>query len=97
VPLLEDGGIEAFFRREVLPHVPDAWIHAAATKISYEISLTRYFYKPQPLRTPEEISADVEPLQKEPEGLFAQILVDVAASQRASGLSDPAQNYLSQA
>jgi type I restriction enzyme M protein len=46
VPLLEDGGIEAFFRREVLPHVPDAWIDAAATKIGYEISFTRYFYKP---------------------------------------------------
>ena len=77
VPLLEDGGIEAFFRREVLPHVPDAWIDAAATKIGYEISFTRYFYKPQPLRTLEEIRADIEALQKETEGLLEQILVDV--------------------
>jgi len=50
VPLLENGGIEAFVRREVLPHVPDAWVDADATKIGYEISFTRYFYKPQPDR-----------------------------------------------
>ncbi len=79
VPLLEDGGIEAFFRREVLPHVPDAWIDKDATKIGYEISFTRYFYKPQPLRTLEEIRTDIEALQKETEGLLEQILVDVDA------------------
>ena len=49
VPLLEPGGIEAFIRREVLPHAPDAWIDEAKTTIGYEISFTRYFYKPQPL------------------------------------------------
>jgi type I restriction enzyme M protein len=76
VPLLEDGGIEAFFRREVLPHVPDAWIDESATKIGYEISFTRYFYKPQPLRTLEEIRADIEALEKETEGLLGQILVE---------------------
>jgi type I restriction enzyme M protein len=79
VPLLEDGGIEAFFRREVLPHIPDAWIDAAATRIGYEISFTRYFYKPQPLRTLEEIGADIEALQKETEGLLEQILVETEA------------------
>ena len=77
VPLLEDGGIEAFFRREVLPHVPDAWIDESATKIGYEISFTRYFYKPQPLRTLEEIRADIEALEKETEGLLGQILVEM--------------------
>ena len=76
VPLLEDGGIEAFFRREVLPHVPDAWIDGLATKIGYEISFTRYFYKPQPLRTLEEIRADIEALEKETEGLLQQILLE---------------------
>jgi type I restriction enzyme M protein len=65
IPLLETGGIEAFFRREVLPHVPDAWIDASATKIGYEISFTRYFYKPQLLCTLEEIRADIEALEKE--------------------------------
>ena len=76
VPLLEEGGIEAFFRREVLPHVADAWIDEAATKIGYEISFTRYFYKPQPLRTLEEIRADIEALEKETEGLLGKILVE---------------------
>jgi type I restriction enzyme M protein len=76
VPLLEEGGIEAFFRREVLPHVADTWIDEAATKIGYEISFTRYFYKPQPLRTLEEIRADIEALEKETEGLLGKILVE---------------------
>jgi len=77
VPLLEEGGVDAFFRREVLPHVPDAWIDDASTKIGYEISFTRYFYKPKPLRTLAEIRADIEALEKETSGLLAQILVDV--------------------
>jgi len=76
VPLLEHGGIEAFFRREVLPYVPDGWIDEQATKIGYEISFTRYFYKPQLLRTLEEIRADIETLEKESEGLLGQILVE---------------------
>jgi len=80
VPLLEDGGIEAFFRREVLPYVPDAWIDEEATKIGYEISFTRYFYKPQPLRTLEEIRADIEALEKESEGLLDDILGRVRSS-----------------
>jgi type I restriction enzyme M protein len=74
VPLLEEGGIEAFFRREVLPHVPDAWIDEGASKIGYEISFTRYFYKPQPLRTLEEIRADIEALEKETEGMLSEII-----------------------
>ena len=50
VPLMEPGGIEAFIRREVLPHAPDAWFDEAKTAIGYEISFTRYFYKPHALR-----------------------------------------------
>ncbi|MCY7412737.1 MAG: SAM-dependent methyltransferase, partial [Salinibacterium sp.] len=74
VPLLEDDGIEAFIRREVLPHTPDAWIKEEATKIGYEISFTRHFYKPQPLRTLEEISADILAIEKEAEGLLDGLL-----------------------
>lgn len=74
VPLLEDGGIEAFFRREVLPYVPDAWIDEEATKIGYEIPFTRYFYKPQTLRSREEIRADILALQSQTEGLLQTIL-----------------------
>jgi type I restriction enzyme M protein len=75
VPLLEDGGIEAFIRREVLPYTPDAWIKEDATKIGYEISFTRHFYKPQALRTLEEISADILAIEKEAEGLLDGLLV----------------------
>ncbi|WP_306120451.1 MULTISPECIES: class I SAM-dependent DNA methyltransferase [unclassified Roseitalea] len=75
VPFLEDGGIEAFFRREVLPHAPDAWIDASKTVIGYEISFTRHFYKPQPLRTLDEIEADIRALEKETEGLLEDVLV----------------------
>jgi len=74
VPLLEEGGIEAFLKREVLPHVPDAWIDESKTRIGYEISFTRYFYKPQELRTLEEITADIRALEAETEGLLDQII-----------------------
>ena len=74
VPLLEPGGIEAFIRREVLPYTPDAWIDESATKIGYEVSFTRHFYKPQPLRTLGEISADILALEKETENLLGEIV-----------------------
>lgn len=74
VPLKEPGGIEAFIRREVLPHAPDAWIDEARTMIGYEISFTRYFYKPQPLRPLERIRADILVLERETEGLMANII-----------------------
>jgi len=79
VPLLEQGGIEAFFRREVLPYTPDAWIKEDATKIGYEVSFTRHFYKPQPLRTLIEISADILALEKETDGLLSEITGGVTA------------------
>ncbi len=74
VPLLEEGGIEAFIRREVLPYTPDAWIKEGATKIGYEVSFTRHFYKPQPLRTLEEIAADILAVEQEAEGLLDGLL-----------------------
>jgi type I restriction enzyme M protein len=73
IPLLEDGGIEAFIRREVLPYTPDAWIVEADTKIGYEISFTRHFYQPPKLRTLDEISADILALERETEGLLSEI------------------------
>ena len=74
VPLMEEGGIEAFIRLEVLPYTPDAWVKQDATKIGYEVSFTRHFYKPQPLRTLEEISADILAIEKEAEGLLDGLL-----------------------
>ncbi|MGE5481315.1 MAG: type I restriction-modification system subunit M [Bacteroidota bacterium] len=74
IPLLEPGGIEAFLRREVLPYAPDAWYDPESVKIGYEISFTRYFYKPEPLRTLEEIRVDILALEKETEGLLDEII-----------------------
>jgi type I restriction enzyme M protein len=74
VPLLEEGGIEAFLRREVLPHAADAWYVPESVKIGYEVSFTRYFYKPQPLRSLEEIRADILALEEETEGLLEEII-----------------------
>ncbi|MEO5370938.1 MAG: type I restriction-modification system subunit M [Magnetococcus sp. DMHC-1] len=76
IPFLEEGGIEAFIRREVLPHAPDAWIDAGKTAIGYEISFTRHFYKSQPLRTLAEIKADILALERESEGLLLHIVGD---------------------
>ena len=74
VPLLEPGGIEAFIRREVLPHVPDAWIDEDGAKIGYEISFTRYFYQLPPMRSLEEIRADILALERETDGLLSEII-----------------------
>jgi type I restriction enzyme M protein len=75
-PLLEPGGVEAFIRREVLPYAADAWIDESKTRVGYEISFTRHFYKPPALRTLEEIRADIEALERETEGLLDGILVE---------------------
>ncbi len=74
IALLEEGGIEAFLRREVLPHAADAWYISDSVKMGYEVSFMRYFYKPQPLRTLEEIRADILALEKETEGLLGEIV-----------------------
>ena len=70
VPLLEEGGIEA----EVLLYVPDAWIDEPKTQIGYEISFTREFYKPVPIRSLEKITADIWALEREAEGSLDEIL-----------------------
>lgn len=67
-------GIESFLRREVLPHAPGAWYAPDSVKTGFEVSFTRYFYKPQPLRTLEEIRADILALEKETEGLLGEIM-----------------------
>lgn len=74
VPLVEEGGIETFLRREVLPHAADSWYIRESVKTGYEVSFTRYFYKPQPLRTLDEIRADILALEKETDGLLEEII-----------------------
>jgi type I restriction enzyme M protein len=74
-PPLEEGGIEAFLRREVLPYTPDAWFNPEATKVGDEVSFTRHFYKPKPLRSLAEIAADIRAIEAEAEGLLDGLLV----------------------
>ena len=61
-----------------MPHAADAWYIESSVKIGYEISFTRYFYKPQPLRTLEEIRTDIVGLEQETEGLLGKIIGDSA-------------------
>jgi len=85
IPLMEEGGIDAFLRREVLPYAPDlpapclprqagAWYKPDSVKIGYEISFNRYFYKPKPMRSLEEIRADLLAVEKEADGLLDTII-----------------------
>ncbi len=70
IPLQEESGIEAFLRREVLPYAGDAWYRPDSVKVGYEIGFNRYFYKPQPMRSLDEIRADILALEQESEGLL---------------------------
>lgn len=72
IPLKED--IHGYFLREVKPHVEEAWINLDATKIGYEISFNKYFYKHKPLRDIAEVTKDIVDLEKLSDGLIAEIL-----------------------
>lgn len=61
VPLKED--ISKYFKREVLPHVPDAWIDESKTKVGYEIPFTRHFYKYTVLRSSKELMNEIKELE----------------------------------
>ena len=74
VPLLEEGGVESFIRREVLPYAADAWFVPASIKIGYEINFTRHFYKPVELRPLGQIRADILAVEREAEGLLEEIV-----------------------
>ena len=74
VSLTYAGGISEYFKREVLPHVPDAWVDEEKTVIGYEISFNKYFYQHQPLRPLEDVVAEIRQLETETEGLLEQIL-----------------------
>jgi len=72
VPLKQN--IYDYFLREVKPHVPEAWINLDATKIGYEISFNKYFYRHKPLRSIEAVSADILKLEQLSDGLIREIL-----------------------
>lgn len=65
---------QLFLRQEILPYTRDAWYDPASVEVSYEISVNRYFYQPKPLRSLEEIRADLLEVGKGAEGLVAEIL-----------------------
>jgi type I restriction enzyme M protein len=71
VPLEE--GIAEYFKREVLPHVPDAWIDESKTRIGHEIPLNRHFYRYEPPRPLEEIEADIKAIQKDIVRMLAEV------------------------
>ena len=72
VPLTED--IDAYMNREVLPHVPDAWVDKSETKVGYEIPFTRHFYEYTPPRPLEVIEAEIRDLEAEIQGMLAEVL-----------------------
>lgn len=74
VPLAYEGGIEAFVRNEILPYSPDAIVDTDDYVIGYELSFTKYFYKPKRLRTLDEIRADIRAIEESTKGLLDNIL-----------------------
>lgn len=74
VPLLYDGGVETFMHNEVLPYAPDAFVDEDKTVIGYELSFTKYFYKPVELRSRATIAKEIRELEAETDGLLDEIL-----------------------
>lgn len=74
IPFTYEGGIDAFIQNEVLTYAPDAWVDEKKTQIGYEISFTKYFYKPVELREMADILPDLRVLEKEADGLMAEIM-----------------------
>ena len=74
IPFRYDGGIEAFLRNEILPYTPDAWIDKKSIQEGYELSFTKYFYKPKSLRSIEQISKDIRAIEARTDGMLDEIL-----------------------
>lgn len=74
VPLLYPGSIDAFMEKEVLPYAPDAFYDAANVVVGYELSFTKYFYKPVELRTIADITTDIDGIEGRLKGVLKDIL-----------------------
>lgn len=74
IPFNYNGGIDAFIEKEVNPYAPDAYVDESKTKIGYEISFTKYFYKPVQLRDMKDILASLSELEKESDGVMDEIV-----------------------
>jgi type I restriction enzyme M protein len=73
IPLLYEGGIDSFFEKEVYPYTPDCYVNKDKAVIGYELSFTKYFYKPITLRHLSEIKADIKLIENETKGLLKEI------------------------
>lgn len=74
IPFTYEGGIDAFIQNEVHPYAPDAFVKPGSEKVGYELSFTKYFYKPVQLRTLDEIAADIRAIEKKTDGLLDEII-----------------------
>ncbi len=74
IPFTYEGGVDAFMKNEVLTYAPDAYVDGKKTQIGYEISFTKYFYKPVELRPMEEILESLKALEREAAGMVAEIM-----------------------
>jgi len=74
IPLLYEGGIDAFLEKEVYPYTPDACVDKNKTTVGYELSFTKYFYKPITLRPLTAIKTDIQLIESETDGLLNEIL-----------------------
>lgn len=73
-PDMVDNHMNEYFEREVKPHLPNAWMARERDSIGHEISYTKYFYQCKPLRSSEEITKDLEELERESKSLLHQII-----------------------
>ena len=74
IPFRYEGGIKGFFQNEILPYAPDAILDTKSIQTGYELSFTKYFYKPKELRTLSEISSDIRAIEERTDGLLDEIL-----------------------
>ncbi len=74
IPFTYTGGIDNFIKNEVMTYAPDAWVDEKKTTIGYEVSFTKYFYRPMELREVSDILADLSVLERETSSMMADIM-----------------------
>ena len=74
IPFRYPGGIHGFYEKEILPYSPDAWIDEKSTQTGYELSFTKYFYRPKALRSIDDIAKDIRSIESRTNGLLDEIL-----------------------
>lgn len=74
VPFTYPGGIEAYMETEVLPYTPDAWVDEKKTQVGYELTFTKYFFEPRPIRDIDSIVADINDVIGQMSGVLSEVL-----------------------